>query len=193
MEKEEKDLISEETAENTAECENKGSEDTAAENEMQDEQDAVSEYNDTAAQISEMESALAEASDNYRRLFAEYDNYRKRTAKEKTETFSHATMKCVESILPVLDSFERAVESECSDENYKNGMMMIFEQFKDILEKLDVKEVDGLGSEFDPKIHNAISQADSEEYASNRVCQVYQKGYKLGDKLIRPAMVVVAN
>ena len=125
MEKEEKDLISEETAENTAECENKGSEDTAAENEMQDEQDAVSEYNDTAAQISEMESALAEASDNYRRLFAEYDNYRKRTAKEKTETFSHATMKCVESILPVLDSFERAVESECSDENYKNGIYTV--------------------------------------------------------------------
>ena len=100
-----------------------------------DEIDAVSEYNDTAAQISEMENALAEASDNYRRLFAEYDNYRKRTAKEKTETYNHATMKCIENILPVIDSFERALESDCSDENYKNGMAMIFNQFKAILAK----------------------------------------------------------
>lgn len=158
-----------------------------------DEIDAVSEYNDTAAQISEMENALAEASDNYRRLFAEYDNYRKRTAKEKTETYNHATMKCIEDILPVIDSFERALESDCSDENYKNGMAMIFNQFKAILDKLDVKEVDGLGSEFNPQIHNAVSKTDSEDYASNRICQVYQKGYKLGDKLIRPAMVAVAN
>ncbi|OPZ16043.1 MAG: heat shock protein GrpE [Firmicutes bacterium ADurb.BinA205] len=72
-------------------------------------------------------------------------------------------------------------------------MAMIFNQFKAILDKLDVKEVDGLGSEFNPQIHNAVSKTDSEDYASNRICQVYQKGYKLGDKLIRPAMVAVAN
>ena len=189
MENEEKDLISEENTETECDCEECNCDDEEA----LDEDDAASEYNDTAAQVDELENAMAEANDKYYRLMAEYDNYRKRTAKEKSETFNNAVIKCVEDILPVFDSFERAVESECSDENYKNGMMMIFGQLKAFLEKLDVKEVEGLGAEFDPKIHNAVSQADSEDYASNRVCQVYMKGYKLGDKLIRPAMVVVAN
>ena len=91
-----------------------------------DEEDAASEYNDLACHVEKIENELAEANDNYRRLFAEYDNYRKRTAKEKSETFTNATIKCVEDILPVFDSFERAVESECTDENYKNGMLMIY-------------------------------------------------------------------
>lgn len=161
--------------------------------EEQDELDAVSEYNDTAVQIEEMEIKLSEAEDNYRRLFAEFDNFRKRTAKEKTEAFGNASAKCIENILPVLDSFERAVEAECSDESYKNGMMMIFNQFIDVLGKMDVKEVPALGEDFDPNVHNAISKVDSEEYESDKICQVYQKGYKMGDRLIRPAMVVVAN
>lgn len=161
--------------------------------EEQDELDAVSEYNDTAVQISEMESKINEAEDNYRRLFAEFDNFRKRTSKEKIEAFGNATAKCVESILPVMDSFERAVETDCSDEAYKNGMIMIFNQFKSILEKLDVKEVPSLGEDFDPNLHSAITKVDSEDFESGKICQVYQKGYKLGDKLIRPAMVVVAN
>lgn len=158
-----------------------------------DEEDAASEYNDLACHVEKIENELAEANDNYRRLFAEYDNYRKRTAKEKSETFTNATIKCVEDILPVFDSFERAVESECTDENYKNGMLMIYGQLKSFLEKLEVKEVAGVGSEFDPNIHNAIGKTDSEEHPTNTVCQVYMKGYKLGDKLVRPAMVIVAN
>ena len=166
---------------------------SVAENADKDEEDAVSEYNDTAAQISEMETALAESTDNYRRLFAEYDNFRKRTAREKAETYGNATMKCIETLLPIIDNFERAVETECADENYKKGMTMIFSQFKEFLVKNNVKEVDGVGCEFDPNIHNAISQAESEDYASGIVCQVYIKGYKIGDKLIRPAMVSVAN
>lgn len=155
--------------------------------------EAVSEYNDTAAQISDMEIALQESNDKYLRLFAEYDNYRKRTAKEKTEAYNNAASKCIESILPVIDSFERSLESDCTDENYKNGMKMIFNQLMDILTKMNVSEVESLGTEFNPNIHNAISQQDDTDYASGYVCQVYQKGYKLGDKLIRPAMVAVAN
>ena len=93
-----------------------------------EEADAVSEYNDTATQFSELEDALAEANDKYLRLFAEYDNYRKRTAKEKTETYQNASVKCVEKLLPVLDSFERSLEAECTDENFKNGMSMISSQ-----------------------------------------------------------------
>ncbi len=164
-----------------------------ADEEALDEEDAVSEYNDTAAQVDEMENALQEANDKYLRLFAEYDNYRKRTAKEKTETFNNATAKCIENLLPMVDSFERSLEFECADENFKNGMIMIFNQLKEILAKMNVTEIEALGAEFNPNVHNAISQQDGTDYASGYVCAVYQKGYKLGDKLIRPAMVAVAN
>ena len=137
-------------------------------------------------------SSLAEANDKYLRLFAEYDNYRKRTAKEKTETYQNASVKCIEKLLPVIDSFERSLEAECSDENFKNGMQMIFGQMKDFLTKMNVTEVEALGAEFDPNVHNAIQQQDGTDYASNHVCAVFQKGYMLGDKLVRPAMVAVA-
>ncbi len=162
------------------------------EDENTDEEDAVSEYNDTATQFSDLEDALSEANDKYLRLFAEYDNYRKRTAREKTETYQNASAKCVENLLPVIDSFERSLEFECSDENFKNGMSMIFGQIKEFLNKMNVIEIDALGAEFDPNFHNAIQQLDGTDYASNHVCQVFQKGYMMGDKLIRPAMVAVA-
>lgn len=158
-----------------------------------DEMDAVSEYNDTAAQVDEMEDALAEANEKYMRLFAEYDNYRKRTAKEKTETYNNATAKCIENLLPMVDSFERSLGFECGDENFKNGMVMIFNQLKEILTKMNVTEIESLGAEFNPNFHNAISQQAGTDYASGYVCAVYQKGYMLGDKLIRPAMVAVAE
>ena len=157
-----------------------------------DEADAASEYNDSAAMFADLEDALAEEKDKYLRLFAEYDNYRKRTAKEKTETYQNASVQCVEKLLPVLDSFERSLEAECSDENFKNGMNMIYNQFRNFLTQMNVSEIEALGAEFDPNIHNAIQQLDETDYASNHVCQVFQKGYMLGDKLIRPAMVAVA-
>jgi molecular chaperone GrpE len=157
-----------------------------------DEDDAASEYNDSAAQFADLEDALAEEKDKYLRLFAEYDNYRKRTAKEKTETYQNASVQCVEKLLPVLDSFERSLEAECSDENFKNGMNMIYSQFRNFLTQMNVSEIEALGAEFDPNIHNAIQQLDETDYASNHVCQVFQKGYMLGDKLVRPAMVAVA-
>lgn len=182
--------------------ENKNTEETVEESaedineeslkETTDEDDAVSEYNDTATEYAALEDALNEANNKYIRLFAEYDNYRKRTAKEKTETYSNASAKCIENLLPVIDSFERSIEVECADENFKNGMTMIFNQLKDFLNKMNVTEVESLGAEFDPNIHNAISQQDGTDYASNHICTVFQKGYKIGDKLIRPAMVAVA-
>ena len=163
-----------------------------AEFESTDEDDAASEYNDTASQIADMEDALAECKDNYLRLMAEYDNFRKRTAKEKTESYQNATVSCIQNLLPVIDSFERSLEFDCQDENFKNGMAMIFGQLKEFLTKMNVTEIEALGAEFDPNFHNAIQQMEGTDYASNHVCQVFQKGYMLGDKLIRPAMVGVA-
>ena len=157
-----------------------------------DEDDAVSEYNDAASQYAELEEELQETKDKHLRLLAEYDNYSRRTAKEKTETYQNASVKCIEQLLPVIDSFERSLEAECADENFKNGMAMIFGQLKAFLENMNVTVLEALGEEFDPNFHNAIQQVESAEYESNHVCAVYQKGYMLGDKLIRPAMVAVA-
>jgi len=164
-----------------------------------DEDDEVSEYNDTATQFADLEEQVAkleeqneEWSDKFTRLYAEYDNYRKRTAKEKTETYQNASVKCIEDLLPVVDSFERALEAECTDDNFKNGMQMIFGQMKSFLSKMNVTEIEALGAEFDPNFHNAIQQQEGTDFAENHVCAVFQKGYMLGDKLIRPAMVAVA-
>ena len=191
--------INEELSESVKELQEDIAEEAAAEVDepqeevlSEDEDDAVSEYNDTASQFAELEESLHEANDKYVRLFAEYDNYRKRTAKEKTETYQNASVQCIEKLLPVIDSFERSLEAECSDENFKNGMQMIWGQMKDFLTKMNVTEVEALGAEFDPNVHNAIQQLDGTDYASNHVCQVFQKGYMLGDKLVRPAMVAVA-
>lgn len=185
-----------ESDEELEELEELETEDAEAENadaDAQDEEDAVSEYNDNASKFAELEESLHEANDKYVRLFAEYDNYRKRTAKEKTETYQNASAQCIEKLLPFIDSFERSLEAECADENFKNGMQMIWGQLQDFLNKMNVTAMDALGAEFDPNFHNAIQQLDGTDYESNHVCQVFQKGYMMGDKLIRPAMVAVAQ
>ncbi len=149
---------------------------------------------ETGVTVEELEEKLDQAQDQYLRLYAEFDNFRKRTAKEKLETFGDATAKCIEQLLPVVDNFERALDAPCADEQYKSGMEMIFTQMKSFMDKLGVTEIEALGAEFDPNVHQAIKQQPAdEEYAENTVCEVFQKGYKLKDRLIRPAMVAVAN
>ena len=152
----------------------------------------ISEYNDTASKIDEIESALEETKDKYLRLMAEYDNYRKRTAKEKTETYNNAVSDSVTEILPVIDTFEMALKTECSDERCKTGVEKIYNMFRKSLEKLGVTEIEALGKEFDPNLHNAIKQVEETDYAENYVCEVFQKGYRLGKKVIRHSMVAVA-
>ncbi len=151
---------------------------------------------DTAAleeRIKALEEAAAADKDRYLRLLAEYDNFRKRSVQEKLNASADATAKAALEIMTVIDNFERAVEAECSDENYKKGVEMIYGQFSDVIKKLGVEEIDALGKEFDPNLHNAVSQVEDENFGENTVSQVYQKGYRLGDKVIRHAMVVVAN
>ncbi len=140
------------------------------------------------------EEELEAAQEQYLRLYAEFENFRKRTAREKMETFGDATARCVEQLLPVVDNFERAMDAPCTDEQYKGGMEMIFAQFRSYLEKLGVTEIEALGAEFDPRIHQAIKREEAtEEFAENTVCEVFQKGYMLKERLIRPAMVAVAD
>lgn len=189
---EELEEAKEELAENDAAEENSEDIDNEADEPSLDEDDAASEYNDTASQFEELEEKLNEANDKYLRLFAEFDNFRKRTAKEKTETYQNASVQCIEKLLTVIDSFERSLEADCTDENFKNGMQLIWSQLQNFLTQMNVTEVEALGAEFDPNVHNAIQQQEDTDYASNHVCAVFQKGYMLGDKLIRPAMVAVA-
>ena len=153
----------------------------------------IAENNSSPGRVAELEQELEEANEKYLRLCAEYDNYRKRTAKEKTECYGDATVKCVGDILPILDSFERALEAECTDESYKNGMQMIYNQFIENLKKIGVTDMDALGKEVDPNIHNAIKTEEKEGFEENTVCEVFQKGYMLGDRVVRHAVVAVAN
>ena len=143
--------------------------------------------------IKALEEAAAADKDKYLRLLAEYDNFRKRSVKEKLDASDNATAKAALEVISVIDNFERAVAAECSDENYKKGVEMIYDQFINVIKKLGVEEIDALGKDFDPNLHNAVTQIEDESLGENVVAQVYQKGYKLGDKVIRCAMVVVAN
>lgn len=158
-----------------------------------DEQDAVSEYNDIASEYAALEESLAELNDKHLRLQAEYANYIKRTTKEKTDAYDNALADCIAKLLPFIDSFERSLETECSDANFSKGMEMIYKQLREFLDKMNVTEINALGSEFDPNLHNAIQQVSESDYASGYVCQVFQKGYLIGEKLVRPAMVAVAE
>lgn len=127
------------------------------------------------------------------RQMAEFDNYRKRTVKEKEELTAFVKADCVKPILELLDNFERALNNACSDEAYKTGIEMLYHQFVAALEKLGVSEIEAEGKPFDPALHHAVSQIQDENLGENVVSTVYQKGYKLGDRVVRHAMVVVAN
>lgn len=161
------------------------------------EQNAESEtFQDAVSELDEIEASdeLEAERERYVRLLADYENFRRRTEKEKLAVFGDATAKCIEQLLPVVDNFERAVDAPCSDEEYHKGMMMILEQLRGFLEKLGISEIKALGAEFDPNVHQAIKREEAtEEFPENTVCEVFQKGYMLNERLIRPAMVAVAN
>ena len=151
----------------------------------------------TREQMEKMEAMagqLAALNDQHLRLAAEYDNYRKRTAKEKESIYQDAKMDTIAKFLEVYDNLERAVSQSGDEENaHKKGMEMIFHQLCTVLEKLGVAIEDPLGREFDHLKHNAVMHIDDENLGENIVAQVFQKGFILGDKVIRFATVQVAN
>lgn len=144
-----------------------------------------------AAQIVELTNELNAQKDSYLRLCAEYDNFRKRTAKEKTDIYANATAKCAEELLPVIDNFDRAVAA--AGENLDEGLKMIHSQFLEYLTKLGIAEMSAQGESFDPTRHIAVMHIEDEAFEENQIVEVFQKGYTLGDKIIRPACVKVAN
>lgn len=146
------------------------------------------------AKIAELEKALEEEKDKYLRLCAEYDNFRKRAAKEKEALYSSATADSAEQLLPVLDNLERALGAESDKESgmYK-GVEMIYSQCIEIFGKMGITEIEADGRTFDPNFHNAVMHDEDPEVGENVITAVFQKGYKLGDKVIRHSVVKVTN
>lgn len=143
--------------------------------------------------IAELEASLAEANDKFLRTAAEYDNFRRRSQKEKEAIYNDSKSDAVAKIIPVMDNFERAAAAEANPEDYKKGIEMIVKQFSDALGSLGVEVFGEAGEPFDPNIHNGVSHIDDENLGENTIASVYQKGYKIGDRIIRHAVVVVAN
>ena len=154
-------------------------------------------YTFTKEQVEQMELAVKQletTKDQFTRLTAEYDNYRKRTTKEKDNIYQDAKADTIKAFLDVYDNLERAAATGGDEESpHKKGLEMIFQQYKTILEKLGVTEIEAKGQQFDPEKMNAVMHIDDESLGENEVAQVFQAGFQMGDKVIRYAIVQVAN
>ena len=144
-------------------------------------------------ELEALKNQTAQQEDKYLRLAAEYDNDRKRTAKEKESLWTDVKADTAAAFLPVYDNLERALKQTTADEAYKKGVEMTMTQLKDVLSKLGVTEIDAAGQPFDPKLHNAVMHVEDEAFGENTVAEVFQAGFQLGEKVIRFAMVKVAN
>lgn len=145
---------------------------------------------DSAAEDS---AAFAALNDKYLRLCAEYDNFRRRSQKEKESLYGDVKADTLLKFLPVYDNLVRALNTATEDEAYKKGVEMIMTQFNSTMEKLGVTQIESLGEKFDPAFHNAVMHVEDEEKGENEIVEVFQEGFKIGDKVIRFAMVKVAN
>ncbi|MGM7702060.1 nucleotide exchange factor GrpE [Pseudalkalibacillus sp. Hm43] len=149
--------------------------------------------NEEMDRVTELEQELDEIKGRLLRTQADYDNFRRRTREEKEAAAKYRAQGIVEGLLPVIDNFERALQTEVSDQNESllQGMKMVYNQLIDALKNEGVEEVEAVGAAFDPHQHQAVMQVQEEEYEDNTVVEVLQKGYKLKDRVIRPAMVKV--
>ena len=210
MSEENKQPTAEETPETQKARETTAAEQTAPEAEKKEEQAAEEEKTDkkskkkkektytlTREQMEAAELAakqLESVKDQFVRLTAEYDNYRKRTTKEKDNIYQDAKADTIKEFLAVYDNLERAMATEGDEDSpHKKGLEMIFHQYQEILKKLGVTEIEAKGQPFDPEKHNAVMHIDDESLGENVVAQVFQAGFMLGDKVVRHAVVQVAN
>ena len=132
-------------------------------------------------------------SERYLRLMAEFDNYKKRSAKERENIYTDVRVDTVTKFLPVFDNLERAMKTETADEAFKKGVEMTFNQLMDVFKKLGVEEIESVGKPFDPAVHNAVMHVEDAERGENEIVEEFQKGFRIGDKVIRHSMVKVAN
>ena len=183
-------------AENTPEKDVNQTPDTPQEEtaEVPEEQEIFTVTREQMEKMEGLAKALAAEQDKYLRLATEYDNYRKRTAKEKESLYNDAKIDTVTALLGVYDNLERGIAQYGDEESpHRKGLEMVFNQFKESLKKLGVETMDAVGQPFDPEKHNAVMHIEDESYGENTVVEVLQQGFTLGDKVLRFAIVKVAN
>ena len=143
--------------------------------------------------IDPKQQELDELNDRYKRVLAEFENYKKRSSKERETLYNSIVSDIVEVFLPVVDNLENALKIETQDVEYKKGIELILKQFKDVLKSKGVEEIPAMGETFDPALHEAVSSVQDPEKNAQEIVQEYRKGYKIGNRVIRHSMVVVAN
>ncbi len=172
-------------------------EETEEQNAEKSESEEKENSEEGPSEIEKLEKELEEKTTRVLRLQADFDNYRKRVEKEKADIVKFASAGVIEKLLPVLDNFDRALseenKKEVKDQGFFEGVEMIKKQLLDTLESEGLKEIDAFEKQFDPNYHNAVQQVESEDHESNTVVEVYQKGYQVKEKVIRPSMVVVSK
>ena len=139
------------------------------------------------------QSEYDELDDRYKRMLAEFENYKKRSAKERESLYNSILSDVIEVMLPIVDNLENAVKIETKDEEYKKGIELVLKQFQDTLKAKGVEEIQTVGETFDPELHEAVSSVQDDTKGEKEIVQEYRKGYKIGSKVIRHSMVVVAN
>lgn len=175
----------EEMKKETAEAVDTGAEELAPDTPAENPQEAT---------IKKLEAELADSRDKYLRMLAEYDNYRKRTQKERESVYSDAVADAAKELLPILDLLEKAITyKDFNAEKLAEGLCMTFTQAAVSLEKLGIEETAEVGAQFDPNLHNAVLHIEDDSFGDNEIVEIFQRGYRRGDKIIRYAMVKVAN
>ena len=192
-EKKKDQKAAQEAAADTAEAVNEAAETVAEAPEAPEAPQAQEQAEPVLVEEDPAEARLAAQEEKYLRLCAEYDNYRKRTAKEKEASWSAAKAETAKAFLPVYDNLERALKQETADEAYRKGVELTMQQLKKVLSELGLEEIPALGQSFDANVHSAVMHVEDPELGENIVKEVYQTGFKLGDSVVRYAMVVVAN
>lgn len=145
-----------------------------------------------AVELENLKKELADQKDTYQRMLAEYANYKRRTEQEKEQLGAFTRAEVIKKLLPALDNLERAAAAPAGEE-YKTGVVMTIHQLNDILKEMGLEEIDAEGAPFNPEIHNAVMREDADGVEPDTVTEVYQKGYKMGERVLRPSMVKVAN
>ena len=143
--------------------------------------------------IDPKQQEIDELNDRYKRVLAEFENFKKRSGKERETLYNSILGDVVEAFLPIVDNLENAVKAETQDEEYRRGVELVLKQFKDILKSKGVEEIPAIGETFDPSLHEAVSSIQDPSKNTQEIVQEYRKGYKIGSRVIRHSMVIVAN
>lgn len=151
------------------------------------------EVQNNSEELNKLKEEFNELDDRYKRMFAEFENYKKRSQKEKEGIYGMITGDVVATMLPVMDNLQKAAEAKTEDTGYQEGVKLVYRQFAEGLKSLGLEEIETVGKRFDPEFHEAVSHIQDETKGEQEIVQEYRKGYKIGNKVVRHSMVIVAN